>query len=75
MSNRKSHAIGRVNPDTGELEFQGSNKQWISSGVSIGVSGEIKRHKPKPRAIPPDPIDEKIRTAMYGLCELRAGIE
>jgi len=32
MSN-KTIAIGRINPLTGELEFQGSNNAWIPSGL------------------------------------------
>jgi len=87
MGNNK--AIGRINPETGELEFQGSNKMWLPSGLNVQASTptpttritsrprirrpNTMRLKPVPK--PREPTDEMIRRAMYGLCEIRAGID
>lgn len=74
MSSRsKPKAVGRINPETGELEFQGSNKEWIPTGVKMGSKGELARPVTPPKPVPVDPMEEAIRRAMCGLNELRAG--
>jgi len=76
MTRSKKQAIGRINPKTGELEFQGANKAWLPSGMRLEVD-EIKHGQTAPiaRAKPNEPSENMIQDAMMGLCAMRAGDE
>ena len=88
MARGNKPAIGRINPDTGELEFQGANKMWIPSGVRFEKSVTVPVTKIGQSSAPNVPLvvktcpvkvelteEEKMQQAMMDLCARRGACE
>lgn len=86
MPRNNKPAVGRINPETGELEFQGSNRVWIPSGVRFEEKGSgtpptqsSKISAPvlvKTRSVKTELTEEeRMQKAMMDMCVLRGASE